>query len=145
MKKGTSAVWIVVVVVVLLVLSYALKNKGSAPATEPVAENTLSAGDQLAGKEAMVASVMLKDAAHLVIHKAGPDGSPAGVLGLVSLAPGSYTDVKVSLSEDVLAGATLYATLRPDLEGTGQYEAESEGTPMLGADGQPLNVQVTVK
>ena len=147
MKKGNAAVWIVAVVVVLLVLGYALKNRGSAPTggESAVAANSLSAGEQAAGKEAVIASVELKDAAHLVIHAAGPDGSPAGVLGLVSLQPGSYQNVNVTLSEEAASGATLYAMLHPDLEGNGQYDAAAEGTPMTGADGAPLNVMLTVK
>lgn len=147
--------WIVILVVVLGGLYWSMnKDSGSykmddtssetsaAPAAATATDNALSAGDQKAGKEVMIASLSLKEAASVVVH-ADAKG-PGEVIGSITKPAGVYTNLVVPLTKDVKAGDILYPMLHPD-NGDGKYTSTEEGSPLLDAAGKPIMVQVTVK
>ena len=154
-----KVLWIIVLLVVLGGLYWAM-NSSTAPATPttgteqaaptteapaaPAVQNALTAGDQKAGKEVVVSSVTLNQDATVVVHK-DAKGAPGAVLGTVTLKAGSYTDVKIALTEAIKVGDTVYPMLHPDTNGDGKYTPNEEGNPLTDAQGAILMVAVKVK
>ncbi len=152
-----AVLWIVILVIVLGGIYWAMMDSStpSVPA-EPTpaateeaaapalpAANTLVVGDQVAGKEVVVTSLTLKEDASIVVHK-DAKGAPGAVIGTMTLKAGSYTNVKVALTEATKAGDTVYPMLHPD-DGDGKYVPDEEGTPLKDAAGNILFAPVKVK
>lgn len=151
-----AVLWIVVLVIVIGGIWWMMSGSSSpavAPVTEtpPVADtttpaaSTLVSGEQKAGKEVVISSVTLGQDASIVIHK-DVNGSAADVIGSVTLKAGSYTGVKIALSEAVKSGDTIYSMIHPDTDSDGKYEADTEeGTPLKDAAGALLIETIKVK
>lgn len=154
-----AVLWIIILVVVLAGLYWAMSGSSApvAPDTTgsmatstatstPVGmmlENTLTVSEQAAGKEVVISSVTLKEDASIVVHKDAA-GSPDVAIGSVTLKAGSYSDVKIALTESVKSGDTVYAMLHGD-NGDGKYTEATESTPLKNATGTILMTSVKVK
>ena len=157
-----AVLWIVILVIVLVGIYWAMSGSTTpAPAqtsttttqtttvtppatTTATVDNAIVAGDQVAGKQVIVSSVTLNQDASVVVHK-DAKGAPGAVIGTVTLKAGSYTNVKVALTEAIKAGDTVYPMLHPDTNSDGTYNANEEGAPLKDAAGNVLVVAVKVK
>lgn len=76
--------------------------------------------DQLAGRSASVASVILEREGWVVIHEE-KEGRPGAVLGAAWLPAGSHENVEVNLLRGMEAGRRYYAMLHQEVNGDGNH------------------------
>lgn len=149
-----AVLWIVILVVVVGGIWWAMSNGTPAvdtsdtsaaviDATLPAEGDSMLVGEQKAGKEVVVTSVVLKTGGSLVVHK-DMNGEAGEVLGTLTLGAGMFENSKVMLSKEVKAGESVHVMAHADLNADGKYSEEEEGSVLIDAQGNALSYMVKV-
>lgn len=103
--------------------------------------NTLQGGNQLAGRNARVASVTLDREGWVVIHERR-EGWPGAILGAAWLPAGSHENVEINLLRGMEAGRQYYAMLHHEMNDGSEshlFDLEKD-LPMQDAGGNVITV-----